>query len=1022
MKLRVLLFIGFGLIVFSTGLTISQNAGDVVINEIMYAPTPAANEWFELYNNTASAVNLANWKWKDATATLRTITTQNIDIPASGFAVVCQDSAAFRAAYPAFTGLLLQPTNGWSVLNNTGDQLVLFTGTSLVMDSINFTSSWGGSTGSRSLERISSTAPTNQQSNWGTSIAAAGATPNLRNSISPVENDLSLNILSFNSNSPLIGTTLQITANVKNRGSLAAPSYTVSFYEDYNRDSIPTPNELIVTQNSAGALAPGDSANYITSDLLDSLGNRQYIAVVTYAPDEDTLNNKRTGSVNVVSAGGFDSLIVNEIMYAPTAGTGEEWFELYNKSSSPVNLQNWKWKDATATIQTITTQPVFIPAGGFVVVCQDSNSVKSFYPQNTGIYLQSSGWSALNNTGDNLVLFNSTGIVIDSLTFTSAWGGSTGNRSLERISYTAPSVNQTNWGTCISPAGATPNRVNSLTPKPHDLALNRITFSRTNPSIGDTLGIIAQIRNRGLNSAPSFTVSYYDDYNRDSIPTPNELNATLNSTAVLNPGDSANYTYNVILDSAGFRQYIAVVTYAPDEDTTNNKRAAGIEVAGGSTAGRVLINEIMYSLPFGESDWVELYNNSDSTVNLKNWKVQDNTSTQVVITNSDYFLNPRQYVVIAKDTTVFQKHPGLQSERVILNSNFPALNNTGGDAVIIYKIDGTLSDRVDFLTSWGGTTTSLERIDINGLSNNSINWTSSIDCERSTPARINSISSAVPYELYDLVVNEIMAAPLSGNAEWVELYNPTGKTINIAGWKYSETSTSKRITDTCEFLVKPGMYVVLAADSTIYTRYSYLLSPDSTQKVFIIGSLGLNNDADLVKITDVLKTKIDSVYYLDDWYNPNLPGSGRSLEKINPLLDPNDGRSWSSCTYPNGGSPGLRNSIFTSLQQATSEITVFPNPFSPDGDGHEDFTIISYKLNSSVSQVRMKIFDVKGRLIKTLLNNQTTGPEGQIVYNGFDDDNRKLRLGIYIIFLEALNDQNGVVETLKSTLVIGAKL
>jgi len=1021
MKLRVLLFIGLSLIITNTGLTISQNPGDVVINEIMYAPTPAANEWFELYNNTASAVNLANWKWKDATATLRIITTQNIDIPANGFAVICQDSAAFRLAYPGFTGLLLQPTNGWSALNNTGDQLVLFTGTSLVMDSINFTSSWGGSTGSRSLERISSTAPTNQQSNWGTSIAAAGATPNLRNSLSPSENDLVLNILSFNNNSPLIGTTLNITANVKNRGSLAAPSYTVSFYEDYNRDSIPTPNELIITQNSAGALAPGDSANYNANDLLDSLGNRQYITVVTYAPDEDTLNNKKTGSVNVVSAGGFDSLIVNEIMYAPTTGTGEEWFELYNKSSSPVNLQNWKWKDATATIQTITTQAVFIPAGGFVVVCQDSNSVKSFYPQNTGIYLQSSGWSALNNTGDNVILINSTGIIIDSLTFTSVWGGSTGNRSLERISYTAPSGNQSNWGTCVSPIGATPNRVNSLTPKANDLALNKLSFSRTTPSIGDTLGIIAQIKNRGLNSAPSFTVSFYDDYNRDSIPTPNELKAALNSTAALNPGDSANYTYNVILDSAGFRGYIAVVTYTPDEDTTNNRLAAGIEVTGGSTAGRVIINEIMYDPQTGESEWVELFNNSDSLVNLKNWKIQDNTTSQVIITPNDYFINPGDFVVITGSGAIFNFHAGLDSSKVIINSSFPSLSNSG-DAVIIYKINGALSDRVDFLPVWGGDGVSLERIDINGASNDSTNWASSVDCEKSTPASQNSVTTATHYTAGDLIVNEIMAGPSTGNPEWIELYNPTGQTINISNWLMFETGGNTNIADTCIALVRPGGYAVIAADTTIYGLYPYLRTPDSTQSVYFAGSLGLNNEADMIKITDIFRTKIDSVFYSDDWYNPNLPGSGRSLEKINPALNPNDGRNWSSCTYPNGGSPGLRNSIFTTLQQATSEITVFPNPFSPDGDGHEDVTIISYKLNNAVSQVRMKIFDVKGRLIKTLLNNQTTGSQGQIVYNGFDDENRKLRLGIYVIFLEALNDQNGVVETLKSTLVIGAKL
>lgn len=1011
-----------GLLLILCNLTFSQNPGDVALNEIMYAPTPAANEWFELYNNTSAPFSMANWKWKDATATLRTITTQNIDLPASGYAIICQDTSAFRTAYPGFTGLLIQST-GWSSLNNTGtENLIIFNASNVVVDSIQFTNTWGGGTGSRSLERISPTAPTNQQSNWGTSIASAGATPGLRNSLSPLANDLVLNILSFSNNNPVIGNNLQITANVKNRGTVTANTYSVSFYDDYNKDGNPTPNELINTVNSSSPLNSGDSVNYNTSKVMDSLGLRQFIAVVTYAPDEDTSNNKRTGTVTVIpGGGGFDSLVINEIMYAPTTGTGKEWFEIYNKSSNPVNLANWKWKDATSTQHTITTQAVNIPANGFAVVCEDSAAVKLFYPNNPGIYLQSTGWSALNNTGDNLVLFNSTGTIIDSITFTSSWGGSANNKSLERISYTAPTNQQSNWGTCVSTIGATPNKVNSLTPKPNDLALNKITFSRTLPALGDTLGIIAQVKNRGLNSAPSFSVSFYDDYNKDSIATPNELKSTVNSTGALNAGDSVNITYSQILDSAGLRQYIAVVNYGADEDTSNNKYVASIEVAGGSTAGRVIINEIMYDFPTGECEWVEIFNNSDSVVNLKNWKVSDNSLTPVNITANDYFLNPQSYAVISQSGAIFTNHPSIDSAKVIINSSFPSLNNTG-DAVIIYKINGAVSDRVDFLPEWGGDNSSLERIDINGVSNDSSNWASSIACERSTPTLINSISAAVHYQRNDLIINEIMAAPLTGQPEYIELYNPTSRNINIVGWLLSETSGSKGITDTCLAIIKPGMYAVIAADTNIYNAFPYLRTPDSTQKVFIPGSLNLSNEGDLVKIADVFRTMIDSVYYSDNWYNPNLPGSGRSLEKINPALNGNDSKNWSSCTFPNGGSPGLKNSIYTNTNFATGEITVSPNPFSPDGDGYEDFTIISYKLKNSVSQVRMKIYDVKGRLVKTIMNNQASGPEGQVVFNGIDDENRKLRLGIYVIFLEALNDQNGVVETIKSTLVVGAKL
>ncbi|KXK56421.1 MAG: hypothetical protein UZ05_CHB002000201 [Chlorobi bacterium OLB5] len=1018
MKKKFLL--GLGLLLFLRSLSYSQNPGDVVINEIMYAPTPAANEWFELYNNTAAPFNMANWKWKDATATLRIITTQNINLPANGFAVVCQDSTAFRTAFPGFTGILLQPSNGWSSLNNTGtENLVIFKADTTIADSIQFTNSWGGGSGNRSLERISSTAPTNQQSNWGTSTAALGATPGLRNSISPLANDLALNILSFSTNNPVIGTNLQITANVKNRGTNAANSFNVSFYDDYNDDGNPAPNELISTVNSSAPLSAGDSVNLNTSKIMDSLGVRQFIAVVNFSGDEDTSNNKRTGTVTVVNTSSFDSLVINEIMYSPTPSSNE-WFEIYNKTSNAVNLANWKWKDATATVNTITTQAITIPANGFAVICQDSAAVKSAYPNNTGIYIQT-GWSSLNNTGDNIVLFNSAGTVIDSITFTSGWGGSTNNRSLERISYTAPTNQQSNWGTCIAVIGATPNKINSLVPKPNDLALNKITFSRTLPALGDTLGIIAQVKNRGLNPATLYTVSFYDDYNKDSIAAPNELKATINSPGSLNTGDSVNITYSQILDSAGLRQFIAVVNYSADEDTSNNKYTASIEVSGGSTAGRVIINEIMYDFPDGECEWVEIYNNTDSVVNLKNWKISDNSLTQVNITSNDFFVNPQSYAVISQSSAIFANHPSIDSSKVIIMSSFPSLNNAG-DAVIIYKINGSVSDRVDYLPDWGGDNSSLERIDINGVSNDSSNWASSIACERSTPTIINSITSAVHYQRNDLVINEIMAAPLTGQPEYIELYNPTNQNINIAGWLYTETGGSKGLSDTCSAIIKPGMYAVIAADTNIYNAFPYLRTPDSTQRVFIAGSLGLNNEGDLVQIADVFKTVVDSVFYSDNWYNPNLPGSGRSLEKLNPGFNGNDGRNWSSCTFPNGGSPGLKNSIYTGSVISTGEITVSPNPFSPDGDGYEDFTVISYKLQNTVSQVRMKIFDVKGRLVKTIMNNQTSGSQGQVVFDGLDEEKRKLRLGIYIIFLEALNDQNGVVETIKSTLVVGAKL
>ena len=60
--------------------------------------------------------------------------------------------------------------------------------------------------------------------------------------------------------------------------------------------------------------------------------------------------------------------------------------------------------------------------------------------------------------------------------------------------------------------------------------------------------------------------------------------------------------------------------------------------------------------------------------------------------------------------------------------------------------------------------------------------------------------------------------------------------------------------------------------------------------------------------------------------------------------------------------------------------------------------------------------------MRTLLNNQASGSTGSVIFDGLDDENNALRMGIYIIFLEALNDNSGIVETIKSTVVVARKL
>ncbi|MCE1164295.1 MAG: lamin tail domain-containing protein [Bacteroidetes bacterium] len=718
-------------------------------------------------------------------------------------------------------------------------------------------------------------------------------------------------------------------------------------------------------------------------------------------------------------------IVINEVMYAPIS-PAKEWFELYNTSSSPVSIQNWKWRDAAQSnpVRTITVQSIQIPANSFAVVCEDSANFRSAFPLVTGIVIQSVGWNALNNTGDeNVVLYNSSAVTVDSLTYNNSWGGS-GGFSLERKNPLGPTNSSSNWGTSLDPSKGTPDRVNSLTPKTDDLILKSFVITPSSPLVGDTLKLDFWIKNIGLNAASGYSLNIYRDANFDSIPDPSELINAYAFTSTLNANDSTEYTYRIAGIDSGKKQYIGKVIYTPDQDTSNNMLLRSVTVGGQVVSTGMLINEIMYAPQSPEPEWIEIYNNSGSAINIKNWKIADSSSenSPITITSSDRIVNANDYLVIAKNSAILSVHTIIDSSKIVYVSSLPTYNNDK-DKVIIFNNASVMVDEVSYKSQWGGSSrNSLERISFTRPSNDSTNWITSLDCEFSTPTRQNSFANIVTANRNDLIVNEIMFDPLTTSCEWFELYNRSGKYLNLNGWKASMGSYSVNIFDNCNYVLKPGAYLVVAADTTLYNRFGYLHTADSSYRVTIKSSVSLSNSGALIKITDVLNNTVDSVYYSPKWHNSNIADTkGYSLERISSELNGNLPSNWSSCADLLGGTPGKRNSIFVQNNKETS-LSVYPNPFSPDGDGFEDFTIIKYKLKANTSQVRVKIFDVKGRVVRTLLNNQFSGNESQIIFDGKDDSGNKLRIGIYVVYLEAVDDHGGTLEQTKTTVVVAAKL
>jgi hypothetical protein len=287
---------------------------------------------------------------------------------------------------------------------------------------------------------------------------------------------------------------------------------------------------------------------------------------------------------------------------------------------------------------------------------------------------------------------------------------------------------------------------------------------------------------------------------------------------------------------------------------------------------------------------------------------------------------------------------------------------------------------------------------------------------------------SVGFAKQSIVINEIMYEPLTGDAEYVELYNPGTSAIDLRAWRISDirdtsTKSTTHVLSRSSYLVEGKAFVVVALDTSIFARFPYLR--DSTLYPVIVkrSSFSLNNDGDNILLTDLTGAAIDSVHYFPSWHNSQLDDvSGRSLERISPSLSSNDKRNWSTSANPLGGTPGKENSIFTQSLPTATELSFTPNPFSPDGDGFEDVTIVQYHVPSASGVIRIRIYDANGRLVRTLANGEPTGSHGEIIWDGMNDNLEKVRMGIYVVLLEALDSSGSNVQTIKGVVVVAAKM
>jgi hypothetical protein len=164
-----------------------------------------------------------------------------------------------------------------------------------------------------------------------------------------------------------------------------------------------------------------------------------------------------------------------------------------------------------------------------------------------------------------------------------------------------------------------------------------------------------------------------------------------------------------------------------------------------TTSNDIVINEINYKSAddFNTKDWIELYNNESTPVDISNWVFKDSDDAHGFVIPSGTVMNPGTYLVLAQELTPFQaQFPAVSP--VIGDFSFGLSN--GGELIRLFDDGGALVDSIAYddedpwPTEPDGSGQTLELINPNLDNSLAVSWKASVSAvaPHGTPGALNS--------------------------------------------------------------------------------------------------------------------------------------------------------------------------------------------------------------------------------------------------------------------------------------------
>jgi DNA/RNA endonuclease YhcR with UshA esterase domain len=403
----------------------------------------------------------------------------------------------------------------------------------------------------------------------------------------------------------------------------------------------------------------------------------------------------------------------------------------------------------------------------------------------------------------------------------------------------------------------------------------------------------------------------------------------------------------------------------------------------------VSINEIawMGTIASANDEWMELYNSTDALIDLSGWTLAAIDGAPTIdltgqIAAKSYFLLERTSDETIKDVAADQIYVG-------------SLSNSG-EELELKDASGNIIDSVDCTANWYAgdniSKASMERINFsatdpkdNWASNNSlvINGKDAQDnniigtpraknsvavdeqaprdtnqvattTEQSEEQTTNNSSTSNPsppiftINPSDLVINEFLSDPTTGENEWVEIFNNTANDIKLDDYYIEEGSGAKT-----------------KLSGTIPAKGFFAVSPVSGN---------LNNTGDIILLKDKDGRVIDSVAY-GNWDDGNINNNApmandpNSVARIVDGLNSNNSLAdFALSSHPTKNSKNIIESETKIVSPSTKQTTakqnivfseIFPNPAGEDTD--TEFIELYNPGSSDIDLTGWEIIDESGK-------------------------------------------------------------